>query len=106
MSLEAKLAELKIDDASSIVEQVKKEGALKSGLVAGLEVLKARCDSSDADDALAALKTTKMLVEECPEVQAFTKECLTACKYRTIDIICFIARWSFFEMLSVMNEVA
>ena len=81
MSLEAKFAELKIDDVSSVVDAVKKDGAKKSGLAAGIEALKARCVSKDADEALSALKTVKALCEECPEAQAFTKECLTACKY-------------------------
>ena len=79
MSLDEKFAELKIDDVSSVVDAVKKDGVKNSGLVAGLDVLKARSASKDADDALAGLKTVKALVEECPEAQAFTKECLTAC---------------------------
>jgi len=82
MSLEAKFAELKIDDASSVVDAVKKDGAKKSGLAAGIEVLKARCESKDADEALAALKTVKTLMEDCPESHVFVKECLGACKLR------------------------
>lgn len=80
MSLEAKFAEIKIDDVPSIVEIVKKEGVEKSGLASNLSVLVARCDSSNDTEALAALKTVKTLAEECPEAQAFTKDCLGVCK--------------------------
>lgn len=81
MSLEAKLAALTIDDVSGVVDAVKKEGVEKSGLAANISVLAARCDSSDDKEALAALKTVKQLAIECPESQAFTKECLPACKF-------------------------
>lgn len=80
MSIEEKLAALKLDDVSSIVEAVKKDGVEKSGLASNIEVLAARAASSDDDEALAALKTVKALAEECPEAQAFTKVCLGACK--------------------------
>lgn len=80
MSLEEKFAALKIDDVTSVVEAVKKDGPKKSGLAAGIETLKARCDSREEAEALAALKTVKSLVEECPESHCFTKECLGACK--------------------------
>jgi hypothetical protein len=60
---------------------VKKEGIVKSGLAENINVLSARCESKDDAECLAALKTVKTLAEECPEAQAFTKECLTACKY-------------------------
>lgn len=79
MSLEAKFAELKVDDVPTIVAAVKADGVDKSGLAAGISVLINRCASSDDAEALAGLKTVKALVEECPEAQAFTKECLTAC---------------------------
>jgi hypothetical protein len=81
MSLEAKFASLTIDDAASVVATVKKEGIVKSGLAENINVLSARCESKDDAECLAALKTVKTLAEECPEAQAFTKECLTACKY-------------------------
>lgn len=84
MSLEAKFAELKIADVSSIVDAVKKDGVSKSGLVAGLEALKARCESNETDEAIAALSTVKALVEECPSAHAYTKECLTACKFARV----------------------
>jgi hypothetical protein len=80
MSLEAKLAALTIDDVSGVVDAVKKEGVEKSGLAANISVLAARCDSNDEKEALAALKTVQQLAVECPEAQAFTKECLAACK--------------------------
>lgn len=80
MSLEAKLAALTIDDTASVVEAVKKDGVEKSGLAANISVLAARCASSESAEALAGLKTTKALAEECPQAQAFTKECLYACK--------------------------
>ena len=81
MSLEQKLAELKIDDAPSVVETVKSEGVEKSGLAANISVLSARCGSNDDNEAIAALKTVKALAEGCPATQAFTKECLGACKF-------------------------
>ena len=80
MSLETKFAELKVDDVPSIVEAVKSEGVEKSGLAAGISVLVSRCDSKDDAEAIPALKTVKMLAEECPSAQAFTTECLTPCK--------------------------
>lgn len=81
MSLEAKFAALSIDDATSVVETVKKEGSEKSGFAANVSVLAARCDSKDEAEALAALKTVEALAKECPQAQAFTKECLGACKF-------------------------
>lgn len=80
MSLEAKFAELKIDDAPSIVEEVKTNGAKKSGLAANIATLVARCDSKDEAECLAALKTVESLAKECPGVMQFTKECMGACK--------------------------
>jgi len=81
MSLEAKFNALTIDDAASVVETVKKEGSEKSGLAANVSILAARCDSKDDKEALAALKTVTALAKECPAAQAFTKECLGACKF-------------------------
>lgn len=80
MSLEAKFAELTMDDGPSVVETVRSEGVEKSGLADNVSVLAARCESKEEAEALAALKTTKQLAEECPEAQAFTKDCLGACK--------------------------
>ena len=84
MSLEAKFNELKIDDVSSIIAEVKKNGVEKSGLAANVSVLAARCDSKDDAEALAALKVVKTLAEECPESQAFLKDCVGPCKYKSI----------------------
>jgi hypothetical protein len=81
MSLEQKLASLKIDDAASVVETVKSQGVEKSGLAANIEVLAARCGSKDETEALAALKTVKDLADTVPTAQVFTRECLGACKY-------------------------
>lgn len=81
MSLEAKFSELKIDDVGSVVETVKKEGSEKSGFAANVTVLAARCDSKDEAESLAALKIVTALARECPQAQAFTKECLGACKF-------------------------
>jgi hypothetical protein len=80
MSLEAKFASLKIDDAASVVAAVKKDGVKKSGLAANISVLAARCESSDDVEILAAMATVKALAEGAPEAQAFTKECLGVCK--------------------------
>jgi hypothetical protein len=81
MSLEAKFAALALDDASAIVAGVKKDGVEKSGLAANIEVLRAKCASKDDAEAIAAMKTVTALAAECPETQAFTKECLFACKF-------------------------
>ena len=88
MSLEAKFAALSVDDAASVVEAVKKDGVQKSGLADNIATLAAKCGSSDEAEALAALKTVKTLAEECPGAQAFTKECLTACKYKS-NVTCY-----------------
>jgi hypothetical protein len=81
MSLEAKLAALTIGDIPSIVETVKSEGVLKSGLVDNYVTLVARCVSTDDAEALAALATVKALAEGAPVAQVFTKECLAGCKF-------------------------
>jgi len=78
MALEAKFAELTIDDVTSIVATVKAEGVVKSGLASNITVLAARCASKDEAEAVPALKTVLALTE-LPETQAFTAECLTAC---------------------------
>ena len=81
MSLEEKFANLKIDDATSVVDSVKADGVEKSGLAANASVLAARCGSKDEAEALGALATVKALAEGSPVAQVFTKECLGACKY-------------------------
>jgi len=79
MSLESALAKLSIGDASSLVEQVKKDGVEKSGLAAGIHALAAKAESKDEADALAGLALVKALAEGAPEAQAVTKYCLAAC---------------------------
>jgi elongation factor 3 len=79
MSLEAKFANLTIDDATSVVATVKSEGVEKSGLAANISVLSALCASKDEAEALSALATVKALAEGVSEAQVFTKECLGAC---------------------------
>jgi hypothetical protein len=81
MALEALFASLKIDDVDAVVEAVKKDGVETSGLAANITVLAARCDSADEAEALAAMKTVTQLCIECPQAQAFTKDCLGACTY-------------------------
>ena len=80
MALEALFASLKIDDVPAVVEAVKKDGAETSGLAANITALVAKCDSADETEALAAFKTVTQLCIECPQAQAFTKDCLSACK--------------------------
>ena len=80
MALEALFASLKIDDVPAVVEAVKKDGAETSGLAANITALVAKCDSADETEALAAFKTVTQLSIECPQAQAFTKDCLSACK--------------------------
>lgn len=86
MSLEEKFAALKVDDVPSIVEAVKADGAEKSGLAANISVLAARCASKDEAEALAGLQTAKELAENCPSSHAFTKDCLTACKFMRVSM--------------------
>ena len=76
MSIEEKLAALSLDDVSSVVSAVKSDGIEKSGLASSVHVLAARCESSDPDEASAALSLVKDLASECPESQAITKKCL------------------------------
>lgn len=85
MSLEAKLAELKIDDVASIVDAVKADGVKKSGLADNISVLAARCDSKDEKEAVAALTTVKELAKGCPVAAPFVKECLGACLQQAVS---------------------
>ena len=80
MSLEEKFNSLSIGDEASILEAIKSQGVEKSGFAASIDVLVAKCDSKDDDEALAALATALELAKACPEAEAFTKECLTSCK--------------------------
>jgi hypothetical protein len=88
MSLDTLFAALKLDDASAIVAGVKKDGVEKSGLASNIEVLRAKCASKDDAEAIAGMKTVTALCAECPEAQAFTKECLLACKFRLAESRC------------------
>lgn len=77
MSLEEKFAALSIDDIAGVVEATKKD---VKEFGKAVPVLVARCDSKDDAECLAALKTVTEVAKACPEAQAFTKECLGACK--------------------------
>jgi elongation factor 3 len=78
MSIESKLASLTLGDEPTVVSSVKESGVEKSGYAANINVLMAKCASKDEKEALAGLKLVKTMAEECPEAEAFTKECLTA----------------------------
>jgi hypothetical protein len=84
------LEKLSLSDATSFADAVSKEGVVKSGLAANIDSLVAKCASSDEDEALAGLATVKALAETCPKAEAFTKECLTACKCYNIFSAFFV----------------
>lgn len=75
-SLEEQLASLTLADVPALVALVQKD---VDALAANASVLAARCDSADEAEALAALAAVEKLAVECPQAQAFTKECLSAC---------------------------
>lgn len=77
MSIESLLAELSLGDESKLVDAVKSEGVVKSGLAANIDSLIAKCGSKDATVAIAGLTTAKALSEGVPTAQAFTKDCLS-----------------------------
>jgi elongation factor 3 len=77
MSIVSKLEKLSLGDEPSIVEAVKSEGVLKSGLADSIDALIAKCDSKDGSEAIAALSTAKAL-SAVGEAEAFWKECLGA----------------------------
>lgn len=81
MSLESKFEKLSIGDESSIIDAIKKDGVNKSGFADNIDVLVAKCGSTDDAEALAAMATSKALAEGCPEAEAFNIDCLTACKF-------------------------
>ncbi|GAX16349.1 elongation factor 3 [Fistulifera solaris] len=81
MSLEDKFSALSLSDVPSVIETAKKD--LK-GVAAGIEALKARCESKEDSEAIAALSLVQKLMEEVPEAQAFVKECLGACLMQTL----------------------
>jgi len=76
MSIESMLAELSLGDESKLVDAVKADGVVKSGLAANIDSLVAKCASKDAPAAIAGLTTATALSEGVPTAQAFTKECL------------------------------
>ena len=76
MSLEEKFGSLSLADVPSVIETAKKD---IKGVAAGIEALKARCESKEDAEAIAALSLVQKFMEEVPEAQAFVKECLGAC---------------------------
>jgi hypothetical protein len=84
MSLEEKFNALSLGDEASICDTIKAEGVEKSGFAASIDVLVAKCDSSDDDESIAALATALALAEGCPEAEAFTQKCLTSCKFASL----------------------
>jgi len=73
------LEKLSLGDESSLVEKVKAEGVVKSGLADSIDALVAKCASKNEEDALAGLAAAKALAEGAPGAEAFTKQCLSAC---------------------------
>lgn len=86
MSIEAKMESLSLGDDAAIIAAIKAEGVEKSGFASSIDILKAKCASDTEADALAGLATVKALAEGCPEAEAFNKECLTACKFKTWEV--------------------
>lgn len=76
MSLEEKFSSLSLADVPSVIDAGKKD---IKGVAAGIEALKARCESKDDSEAIAAMTLVQKFMEEVPEAQAFAKECLGAC---------------------------
>jgi len=79
MSLEAKIANLSLGDEPTIVDAIKSEGPIKSGLAANISALSAKCASKDEAEALAAIATVKAIAEGTTDGDVFIKECLGAC---------------------------
>mmetsp|Transcript_11588 Transcript_11588/g.14380 ORF Transcript_11588/g.14380 Transcript_11588/m.14380 type:complete len:1038 (+) Transcript_11588:101-3214(+) len=77
MSIVSKLEKLSLGDEPSIVDAVKSEGVLKSGLADSIDALIAKCDSKDATEAIAGLSTAAAL-SGVAEAEAFWKDCLGA----------------------------
>jgi len=78
MSIESLLSELSLGDEAKLVDVVKADGAIKSGLADNIEALVAKCASKDPATAIAGLTTAAALSVGAPAAQPFTKECLTA----------------------------
>ena len=88
MSIESALEKLSLADSGSIADAVKADGVAKSGLAANIAGLVAKCASKTDDEALAGLAAAKALAG-VPEADAFTKECLTACKLLVVYLLCW-----------------
>lgn len=88
MSIESALEKLSLADSGSIADAVKADGVAKSGLAANIAGLVAKCASNTDDEALAGLAAAKALAD-VPEADAFTKECLTACKFLVVYHLCW-----------------
>eukprot|EP00529_Nitzschia_sp_RCC80_P005472 CAMPEP_0113461256 /NCGR_PEP_ID=MMETSP0014_2-20120614/11441_1 /TAXON_ID=2857 /ORGANISM="Nitzschia sp." /LENGTH=1037 /DNA_ID=CAMNT_0000352999 /DNA_START=115 /DNA_END=3228 /DNA_ORIENTATION=+ /assembly_acc=CAM_ASM_000159 len=84
MSLEEQFAKLTVGDAAGIVDKVKADGPVKSGLADSIAALVGRCASKDEAEALSGLATAKALAEGSPESQPFVKDCLGACLEQAI----------------------
>jgi elongation factor 3 len=76
MSIESKLENLKLGDEPTIVEAVKSQGVIKSGLASSISSLVAKCASDNNDEAIAAFSTIMALSKSCPEASMFTKDAL------------------------------
>ena len=85
MSVESLLEKLSLSDSGSIADAVKADGVAKSGLAANIAGLVAKCASKSDDEALAGLAAAKALAD-VPEADAFTKECLSACKLLCLHV--------------------
>lgn len=90
MSLEEKFNALSLGDEASICDTIKAQGVEKSGFAASIDVLVAKCDSKDEAESIPALATVLALAEGCPEAEAFTQKCLTACTFLTFVLCCVV----------------
>lgn len=79
-TIEGLLSNLSLGDEPKLVEAVKSQGVVASGLADQIEVLAVKCASTNDAEAIAALTTVKALAEEAPAAEAFTKVCLLAGK--------------------------
>jgi elongation factor 3 len=78
-SVEELLNNLKLGDETTLVDKVKAEGVLKSGLSTHSDLLVAKISSTDEDESKAALLTVKGLAESgVTSAEVFTKDCLAA----------------------------
>mmetsp|Transcript_43891 Transcript_43891/g.64467 ORF Transcript_43891/g.64467 Transcript_43891/m.64467 type:complete len:1038 (+) Transcript_43891:82-3195(+) len=75
-TIEGMLEKLSLGDEPSLVQAVKSDGVVKSGLASSIDTLAAKCASKKEDEAIAALAVAKALAEGAPEAECFTKRCL------------------------------